>query len=274
VRMVASDLDGTLVRDDYSMSPRTLAALEACQDAGVQVVFVTGRPPRWMPVIAQLTGHVGLAVCANGALVYDMAAGTVVEALPIAHADVLTMAQLLRDHFPGCSFAVELADSYAREPGFARHRDDSGRCPRVGPVENLLDDDAVVAKLLCRLPSAAGARADAMLTIARDLLKGLGEPVHSNPHDAMLEIGPFGVSKASTLALLAAERGLTAADVVAFGDMPNDIPMLRWAGRGYAMADGHPDAITAADAVAPPCAEDGVAQVLEALLADLTPHPR
>jgi hypothetical protein len=82
----------------------------------------------------------------------------------------------------------------------------------------------------------------------------------------MLEMSAIGVSKASTLAELAAERGIVAAEVVAFGDMPNDVPMLRWAGLGYAMTDGHPEALAAADRTAPPCRDDGVAQVLEVLL--------
>ena len=82
-----------------------------------------------------------------------------------------------------------------------------------------------------------------------------------------IEIAALGVSKASTLALIAETRQIDPADVVAFGDMPNDVPMLRWAGRGYAMADGHAEAIEAADDVAPPCEQDGVAQVLERLLA-------
>ena len=77
--------------------------------------------------------------------------------------------------------------------------------------------------------------------------------MHYDPRGRLLEIGAAGVTKATTLALLAAEHGLGPDDVIAFGDMPNDVPMLRWAGRGYAMRDGHPEALAAADAVAPPC---------------------
>jgi hydroxymethylpyrimidine pyrophosphatase-like HAD family hydrolase len=271
--MVATDLDGTIVRHDYTMSQRTLAALRACADAGVLVVFVTGRPPRWMPVIAELTGHVGLAVCANGALVYDMGADKVVEVRPIPADDVRAMVDLLRDHLPGCSFGLELADGFAMERAFGRHPDDARVEREIGSIDELLSRDFVVAKLLCRLPRDPDAvsddvdRADASLRLARDLLEGLGEAVFSDPKARLLEIGPTGVTKASTLALLAAEHGLGPDDVVAFGDMPNDVPMLRWAGRGYAMEGGHVEAIEAADEVAPPCAEDGVAQVIEALLA-------
>ena len=106
-----------------------------------------------------------------------------------------------------------------------------------------------------------------MLEVARAALDGVASPTHSNPRDCLVEVSRLGVSKAVALAELAAERGVAQADVVAFGDMPNDIEMLRWAGVGYAMADGHAHAIEAADETAPPLGQDGVAQVLERLLA-------
>jgi hydroxymethylpyrimidine pyrophosphatase-like HAD family hydrolase len=83
----------------------------------------------------------------------------------------------------------------------------------------------------------------------------------------MLELCLPGVNKAVTLAEYARSLSIDAADVVAFGDMPNDVEMLRWAGLSYAMAGGHPEAIAAAKGVAPPCEEDGVAQIVEVLLA-------
>jgi hypothetical protein len=120
-----------------------------------------------------------------------------------------------------------------------------------------------VVKVLCRDETST---ADPMLRTARAVLRGLAEPVHSDRNGSMVEIAALGVSKASTLAELAVERGVDPEDVVAFGDMPNDVPMLHWAGRGVAVADGHPEALAAADEIAPACVEDGVAQVLERLL--------
>jgi len=111
-------------------------------------------------------------------------------------------------------------------------------------------------------------KADEMLKIAGEALEGVAEPVHSNPSGSMLEISARGVTKASTLARFADSVGCGPDEVVAFGDMPNDIPMLRWAGRGFAMSDGHPDAIGAATALAPPCEEDGVAQIIERILTE------
>jgi Cof subfamily protein (haloacid dehalogenase superfamily) len=268
--MLACDLDGTVVRSDGTISPRTLAALAACEAAGVLVVFVTGRPPRWMPAVAAATGHRGVAICGNGAVVVDLATEEIIEVHPLNRPAVLRVAQTLRAALPGAAFAVETTAGYRQEPGFRTHRGwlDPSRPaalrPQIAPLEELLGDDPVVLKLLCRAESL---RADAMVALARELVDGDVEPVHSDSTDCLLEMSAAGISKATTLSALAAGHGIGAEQVVAFGDMPNDVPMLHWAGTGYAMADGHPEAIAAADAVAPPCGRDGVAVVLEGLLA-------
>jgi hypothetical protein len=264
MRLVASDLDGTIVRRDLTISDRTLAALAACQARGVGLVFVTGRPPRWMKSVADATGHRGLAVCGNGAVVYDLGTEQVVRTRALPVDAVRAAVAALRTAMPSAVFALETLDGDRREPGFMP-RHEAARLARAGTLEELLADDPVVVKILCR---DEGAGADAMLALARPALVDIAEPVHSDAAGSMVEVAALGVSKASTLAQLASDWGLTAADVVAFGDQPNDVPMLHWAGRGYAMADGHPEALEAADEVAPACADDGVAQVLERLLAD------
>ena len=260
--LVATDLDGTIVRRDQSISPRTVKAFHACIEAGVEVVFVTGRPPRWMGPVVEATGHAGTAVCANGAIVYDLAAERIVRTREVPRDDVLEVVRRLGRALPGLAVAVETLRGFRREPEY-QTRWDTYSAQDVGPLGELLADDPGVVKILFRHPERTS---DEMLATGRPLLDGLAEATHSNARDHLLEVSAHGVSKASTLAELAAERGIAAVDVVAFGDMPNDLEMLAWAGRGYAMADGHPDAIAAADAVAPPCEEDGVARVLEDLL--------
>ncbi|NLT53414.1 MAG: HAD family phosphatase [Actinomycetales bacterium] len=270
MRMVASDLDGTIVRPDGTISTRTLLALDACEQAGVDVVFVTGRPPRWMAPIAEVTGHRGVAICGNGAAVVDLATDRIIDTNPLTHDAVRRIVLALRAELPGAAFSLETTSGYRQEAGFLPHTAVTWRGlvsrPETpsGTVDELLADDPVVLKVLCRL---TGARADEMLAAARRVIHDLAEPVHSDSTDCLLEMSARGVSKASALTRLAAERGIDPVDVVAFGDMPNDVPLLRWAGRGYAMADGHPEAVAAADELAPGCLEDGVAQVLERLLA-------
>lgn len=262
LRMVATDLDGTIV-GPRGISPRTVAALAAVRDAGVHVVFVTGRPPRWLGDVVEATGHTGLALCGNGALVYDVARAEVVTSRTLDAATATEVAQRLRAVLPGVTLALETLDGFRRESAY-QTRWDWGVQQQVGPLDELLADDPGVLKLLARHETS---RADDLLATARTALDGLARATHSNPHDCLLEVSALHVSKAAALAELAADLGVDRADVVAFGDMPNDVEMLAWAGTGYVMADGHPEAIAAADHMAPACSEDGVAQVVERLLA-------
>jgi hypothetical protein len=263
MRLVASDLDGTVVRPDFTISDRTLAAFDACEAAGVDIVFVTGRPTRWMPPIAEKTGHRGLAICGNGATLYDLGTEQIVGVRALDRDAVLQVVDVLRRLIPDASFGLETLLGFRHESAFPL-REDAPAGFDVGTVDELLADDAPVVKVLLKTRLFT---ADPMLALARPALAGIAEPVHSDGTGSMLEVSALGVSKASTLAEVVRERGIDPQDVVAFGDMPNDVPMLVWAGVGYAMSGGHPEAIAAADRIAPPCEEDGVAQVIESLLA-------
>jgi Cof subfamily protein (haloacid dehalogenase superfamily) len=260
IRLVATDLDGTVVGHDGAISPRTRAALAAVQDAGLRLVFVTGRPPRWVHQVAEATGHRGLAVCANGAYVYDLHAETVVGSFPLAADRALEVVHRLREVMPDAGFGVERTEGFSHDPAY-HPRWDAGAW-HVAPIEELLDRP--VAKLLVRDETSSG---DAMLALARPVLDGLADVTHSNVNDCLLEVSAHGVSKASTLERLAASWGIEPHEVIAFGDMPNDVAMLRWAGVGYAVADAHPEVLAAVDHVTAGVDDDGVALVLEALLA-------
>lgn len=270
MQMVACDLDGTIVRADGRISERTLAALTACERRGIHVVFVTGRPPRWMDPIVEMTGHRGLALCGNGAVVLNLATGAVVSSSGLSPASVLAVTERLRSCIPGASFALETLDGYRREPGYLMSMHVVGLEAQVAPVSGLLADGPTVIKILCKQSAGHYGELDSdeMLVLARRNLGDLAEVVHSDPNGHMLEISAAGVTKATALAWLAGELGVPAGQVVAFGDMPNDVPMLTWAGSGYAMSGGHPDALAAAGGQAPPCEQDGVAQVIETLLAE------
>jgi HAD superfamily hydrolase (TIGR01484 family) len=266
MRMVATDLDGTIVRDEHVVSDRTLAALRACDRAGIPVVLVTGRPPRWVQVVADRLDLPGEAVCANGALVLHRD-GSVSRVQALEHDTVREVVASLRAHWPAAGVALETSRGFLRETGYRATWDRVD--PRADDVLDLLgqegpDGPHEVVKVLVRVE---GGDADEMLVVAREVLHERAVPTHSGAASGLLEIAALGVSKAVALAEVADGHGVQARDVVAFGDMPNDVPMLTWAGRGFAMADGHPDALAAADLVAPPLREDGVAQVLEALLA-------
>ncbi len=264
-RLVASDLDGTLVRSDGSISGRTRKALAAVEEAGAVLVLVTGRPPRWMAPVVEETGHRGIAVCANGALVYDLHTERVVRSHLIdADAAAEVVAALRRD-IPGIAFAVEKGPVDGVPGGFAREEVYRPRWDvaevEVAPVEELFAAGAV--KLLARHEEMGS---DELLAVARQSLGALAEATHSS-NDGLLEISASGISKASGLASLAEEHGVDAAEVVAFGDMPNDVPMISWAGHGVAVENAHPDVKAVADEVTASNDDDGVAQVLERLFA-------
>jgi len=255
-RLVASDLDGTLVRSDLSVSDRTREVLARVEEAGALFVMVTGRPPRWMAQVARDTGHRGLAVCANGALVYDLHTERVVQDFRIDGETALHLVDALRAQVPGIAFAVEKGvDGFGREPAYVP-RWDNGEV-LVAPVEELVEPGVV--KLLARVE---GTPSDDLLARARDVLGGLAECTHSSG-DGLVEISAAGVSKASGLAVLAREWGVDVRDVIAFGDMPNDLPMLAWAGRSVGMGNAHPDVLAAVDEVTGTNDDDGVAEVLE-----------
>ncbi|MDN3297755.1 Cof-type HAD-IIB family hydrolase [Streptomyces ficellus] len=265
-RLIATDLDGTLLRDDKSVSDRTVSALAAAEEAGIEVFFVTGRPARWMDVVSEhVHGH-GLAICANGAAVVDLhSGGKLLEVRPLERETALHVVRTLRREAPGTSFAVELATGFHYEPDYPPFWLDPAAT--VAPAEKLLSEEepgsgAPVLKLLAHHRDLTP---DGFLALGRAAAGDRASITRSSP-SALLEISGLGVSKASTLALCCAERGISADEVVAFGDMPNDIEMLSWAGRSYAMGNAHPDVVAAASGRTVANNDDGVARVIEDLL--------
>ncbi len=255
-RLVATDLDGTIVRSDGTVAPRTREVIARIESAGVPFVMVTGRPPRWMHPVVEETGHRGLAVCANGALLYDLHTEQVVESFLLEQQAALDVVTALREALPDIAFAVESPDlRFAHDSGYRPTYPVPDHTPR--PVEELCEGGVV--KLLARHPELGS---DDLLAAARTAVGERATLTHSSS-DGLLEVSAVGVSKASGLSALAEERGVPAEDVVAFGDMPNDLPMLAWAGLGVAVANAHPEVLELADEVTASVDDDGVARVLE-----------
>ncbi|HSY14639.1 MAG TPA: HAD family hydrolase [Jatrophihabitantaceae bacterium] len=269
IRLLASDLDGTLLRTDGSVSDRTRAALARAGEAGFPIVFVTGRPPRWLYEVADATGHTGLAVAANGAVLYDLHSETVVREHLLAPELLAALTSRLRGAFPGVVFGVEYGSTFGHEPGYRHHweisppADRQGR-PIPGPLVASLDEVIsrggvkLLAKHLDLEPNE-------FLRAASALLAGQASVTHSS-NFGLLEIAVEGVTKASGLAEVAASRGISADEVAAVGDMPNDLPMLAWAGASYAVSNAHPSVLAVADHVVGSNDEDAVASLIESLL--------
>jgi Cof subfamily protein (haloacid dehalogenase superfamily) len=200
-----------------------------------------------------------MAVCANGAVLWDVHTESVLEASPLAPAVARQLVALLKGEVPGGAWAVERTGGFGHEPEYV---------PRwpvpadtlIDAVEELINEPAV--KLMLRHNYLS---ADVLLERAKAVGGHLAEFSHSSTNDTLIEISAMGVSKASGLARLCRRLHIDREDVIAFGDMPNDLPMLAWVGRAVAVANAHPQVIAAADEVTAANDESGVAQVLERL---------
>jgi hydroxymethylpyrimidine pyrophosphatase-like HAD family hydrolase len=254
-RLVATDLDGTLLDDDGLLSERTQDVLRQVQERGVRVVIVTARPLRWMDELwSQVGGGRGVGIVSNGAITYDIESHVVLELQGIP-ADVgLPMVEAIREAAPGTTIALECLGGYRHEPAYV----DLHPTPadmRIGDLTELWDEPAVkvLAQHLTLDPDDFRAR-------AIDAVGEAATPTWTVDH--LMEISAVGVTKGGALADLCERLGVAQDEVVAFGDMPNDLAMLTWAGTSYAVANGHESVLAAADHVAPRNSEDGVAETL------------
>ncbi|MDZ4264311.1 MAG: HAD family hydrolase [Mycobacterium sp.] len=262
--LIATDVDGTLLDDDEKISARTRAAVHALVDSGAQFVLATGRPPRWVRPIVDQLGLTPMAVCANGAVIYDPSVDRIVSARTLSADALGELAEIATRVIPGAGLAVERVGRTAHDAATPQFVSSPGyEHAWLNPdntevsIEDLLSAPAV--KLLIR---KAGARsADMAAELAEHV--GIEGDITYSTNNGLIEIVPLGVSKATGIEELARPMGIDAADVVTFGDMPNDVPMLGWAGLGVAMGNAHPDAVAAADEVTATNVEDGVALVLE-----------
>lgn len=258
-RIVATDLDGTLLTSGGAVSPRTRKALRSARAAGAEIVFVTARPPRAVRVIAEQTGVTGTAICSNGAIVYDLATDEITGSLPLDPASARKIAQALAGALPGVGLAIETGRSVLAEAAYTLRIAEDMAYYRE--VRSVFDEDQPIAKLLAMSEAHT---ADEMLAAVLAALTGLGEVTHSGVR-GLLEISAPGVTKAGTLERLCLARGVDRGEVVAFGDMPNDLAVLAYAGAGYAMANAHETVLAAIERRTLSNDEDGVAAVLEEL---------
>ncbi|MFI1162116.1 HAD family hydrolase [Streptomyces sp. NPDC020801] len=258
--LIATDLDGTLLRGDDTLSERSLAALARVAAAGARHLVVTGRPAPRVRALLDALGTTGLAVCGQGAQLYDAGAGRLLWSV--------TLDRELAETALG-KIEAEVGDVYAAvdqdgadgltliEPGYLMPH------PTLPAVRVDRRDDlwrAPISKVLLRHPALSD---DELASAARSVVGSLATVTMSGP--GTVELQPCGITKATGLALAAEHLGLGRESALAFGDMPNDIPMFQWAARGVAMANAHPELKAVADEVTLSNEDDGIAVVLERL---------
>ncbi|MCI4674239.1 HAD family hydrolase [Candidatus Mycolicibacterium alkanivorans] len=262
--LIATDVDGTLLDEDERVTARTRNVVRAAVAAGTHFVLATGRPPRWIPPVVEALGFAPMAVCANGAVIYDAERDRIVSARTLS-VDVLgELAEIATRVIPGVGLAVERVGRSAHDSATPQFVSSPGyEHAWLNPdntevsMEDLLSAPAV--KLLIR---KVGARSSDMAEVLAKHIGVEGDITYST-NNGLIEVNPIGTSKATGVEEIARPLEITAEDVVAFGDMPNDVPMLRWAGHGVAMGNAHPEAMAAANEVTAPNTDDGLARVLE-----------
>ncbi len=273
-KLVATDLDGTLLDGAGEVSPRTRAALTACWDAGIPVVGVTGRGPRLLDSVREALAGRGIAVLAQGGYVVDLERNSVLRTVGLPR-DVATQVIERIESVAG-DLIVAVEDAAEQAEAFTALRVQHGfNWPYPEPAHLLPRHEVLppgaVLKVFLR-SSTTGQ--DELLALARTVV----EPAEAELTHAglgFIEVLPPGVTKATGLAVALEHHGVDAGDVLVFGDMPNDLPMIEWVqasgGRAVAVANAHPSVRAAATELTSGHDADGVARYLEALVLDPGP---
>jgi Cof subfamily protein (haloacid dehalogenase superfamily) len=261
-RAIACDLDRTLIGEDAVLRPRTRAALVGARDAGIHVIVATGRMYRSVRPYVVEAGLTDPLVCYQGAVVADPASGEFLRHEPIPLALAREAVAAVEDAGYGLNTYVADELYVAAETPEAKRYAEFQHIP-IHVVGPLLD-------WLAEPPTKLVVIGDpGELDVLEANLKGrFGRRLYiSKSLPYFLELAAPGVTKGSGLAFVADRLGFTAEETVAFGDGENDVELLEWAGASVAVANAHPRARAAADIVAPSVDEEGVAQVIESLLA-------
>ncbi|MEU0190974.1 HAD family hydrolase [Streptomyces afghaniensis] len=268
-KLIAADLDGTLLRSDGTLSDRTRAALAAAEQAGIRVLLVTGRPPRSVPeLLATIGPH--FVIAANGAAVYAPD-GSLAHVSPIRPLAATRLITRVRRALPGAAFAVEYDGGFGHEPAYPSWSFGEEAAEPVGPAGELLTriPGRPVLKILAYHPTLPP---DDFYERARRTAGSNAQTTYSTGL-SLVEFSAPRVTKATTLLAWSGRLGVDSHEIAAFGGMPNDLPMLTAVGHSYAMANAHPDILRAAHHRAPANDEDGVAQVLERFVDSLVRRP-
>jgi Cof subfamily protein (haloacid dehalogenase superfamily) len=271
-KLVATDLDGTLLDSAGEVTPRTRAALEATWDAGIPVVGVTGRGPRLLDSVRVALDGRGIAVLAQGGFVVDLERSEVLRTVGLprdqAAAVIARIEEVAGDLIVAVEDAAEQAEASAPlrvQHGFNWPYPEPAH---LLPRHEVLPEGPVLKAFL--RSSTIGQ--DELLALAR----GVVDPADAEVTHAglgFIEVLPPGITKATGLAVALERYGVGFGDVLVFGDMPNDLPMLtavaEAGGRAVAVANAHPAVRAATTEVTSGHDAEGVARYLEAMLRDV-----
>jgi hydroxymethylpyrimidine pyrophosphatase-like HAD family hydrolase len=262
-KLVALDIDGTILDHDNHLTERVRAAVRSVADLGVHVVIATGRSlDETLPVLDRLDLTSGWAVCSNGSVTLRLDPGLPdgYETTDIVTFDPRPVLTLLRTHLPTALYALESGNGgFLLTAPFPPGELDGTNTRVASSFEELMAEPA--CRVVVRSPEHTSD--DFLALTARLGLHGVNYAVGWT---AWLDLAPDGISKASALELIRGRLGVGSTQTLAVGDGRNDLEMFAWAGRSVAMGNATDDVKAGADAVTGTVADDGLAEVLEALL--------
>ncbi len=237
-RLIVSDLDGTFLDPMGQVTAINRDAVVDAVDAGIGVLLATGRPPRWLGVIEDLpVGH-PLVISSNGALLWDLQERRPLISHPVDAVVAQDAMAAIRDELPEVTFGVEIGMRFGHEPGW----DWFEEAPVGDAFFTATGADLVAEPFVKFLVQHVGLPSEPLAATVEQIVGDALTVTHSNFHSStgLLEISAPGVSKATLLQEWCIEQGIDAADVAAFGDMPNDRTMLEWVGQPHIMEQSHP----------------------------------
>jgi Cof subfamily protein (haloacid dehalogenase superfamily) len=254
IKLVAIDLDGTLLNDSKQVSEQTAEALRDLPARDVKVVIASARPPRSVRHIYQLLNLDTLQINYNGALVWNEPAKQAVFHRPLAGALVAQMVEVARDWFDDVIVTCEVMDKWFTDRADDKHTTETGRLFKpdvIAPLESFLMND--VTKLLLL------AEPKVINELEPLLYRTFGEQILIlQTDDNLLQITRPDVGKSSALQWVADQYGIPMQQVMAIGDAPNDVGMLQLAGVAVAMDNARPSVKAVADWIAPSNNDHGV----------------
>jgi Cof subfamily protein (haloacid dehalogenase superfamily) len=287
-KLLASDLDGTFLSANGDITNENIKAVARAQESDLQIIFVTGRPARWLSGVSMKAGHTGHVIGANGGFVADLSTRRVVSSNVLDKEIALEATKRIQEKFPTVTFAIERAFvgmevvinkgvtydqmktttttdiQLAVTPDYADGWLDIKTIP-VAPIQELLGFGHIT-KLIAKPINPSEWNSDDWLAEIAPLVSDLVQVTHAAQTNPLAEISAKGVNKGSALADLIAEYGIAREDVVAIGDMPNDIPMLEWASEGWAVHHAHEEVLAVADFVTPAETDSPVAHLINDLI--------
>lgn len=258
IRMVAIDLDGTLLAGDKTISDRNSDAIEACREKGVQVVIASARPPRSVRPFYESLDLNTLQINYNGALIYDMPNNQPFYHKPLDADVVERIIHSARSAYPDCHVSLEVLDEWLTDAIDESMPTETSKLfgpNRIAPISDLLSDPVSIFMLM--------APTDRIKTVQDAVDDFTHEVEYTTSDEYMLQIHHPDAGKVRAVEIVAEHYGVDWSNVMAIGDAPNDEGMIQQARLGVAVANAWPQTADAADVVVSSNDQDGVAEALE-----------